>query len=150
MKIPEGGVLVKVRINNWNSIYNENRSHFDVKQAWYSPDKKYAVLEIWTDELFVFGKLIDENEEIISLDYIDSFSGYFLDEVDFRTFWVEWGCMQYGFCKLVCRELESGRMHRAKRFYFDPELYKQKYEEENKVPYKRNKKFHIGYLSKDE
>ena len=139
---------MKARIINWNSNCNEIHPYFDVKEAWHSPDNKYVVVEIWKDELFVFGKLIEENDEMISLDYIDSFSGYFLEEIDYRRYWVEWDCMQYGFCKLVCAEMESGRMHRAKRFYFDPELYKQKYEEENKVSYKGNKKFHIGYLSK--
>lgn len=139
---------MKVRIFNWDSSCNENRQYFDVREVWLSPDKKYAVIEIWKDELFVFGKMIEENEEIISLDYIDSFPGYFLEEIDYRNFWVEWDCMQYGFCKLVCAEMESGRMHRAKRFYFDSDLYKQMYEKENKVTYKGNKKFHIGYLSK--
>lgn len=111
-------------------------------QIWMSPDKKYAVAEVFAAESFVAGLIeeVDEEKGIMTLICKDSFSTE-MEEIDYNSYTVDWSCMQYGFCKLRSRSLESYKS-RVFRIYFNPELYIRKYEELNGVPYAEGRKLH--------
>jgi len=136
---------MKVKIKGWNTFYNSNHEYHEPWQVWTSPDCQYVVLELWTFRLYVFGKIIKEDGQITTVQYIDSVSGNFIDaESDIKTMSVDWDMMSYGFCKLCCYEIDFNQT-KTKRLYYDPELYKRKYQELHGVPYQGEKQFKNGY-----
>lgn len=122
-----------------------NQSGIDAIKTWISPDKRYAVAGIFRGGYYVAGKVIeyDDSHDTLIIDFVDCLSRS--DDVYiFGGINVDWSYMKYGFCKLICWNIETNQ-YRNSRFYFDPELYKQKYEEINGIPYSGQKTFSHQY-----
>lgn len=134
---------MKIRILNFEHKYN-NPDGVDSIKEWISPDEKYAIVEVFYPENFVAGKIekLDMEKGEMTLYRIDELCTD-TDDVDLRFYSVDWSDMPNGFFKLRSRSVESYKV-KSYRFYFDPELYKQKYKELNGVEYSGNKKFRHG------
>ena len=131
---------MQVRIADMpRGIVCADREIFDAYSVSLDPTQRYAVAEIFRNELFVAFRVSTREETSMAGEYVDHFS-YSDDTPMLLKFTVEWGCIEYGFCKLnlwapeMIREF-GGRFDRTvKRFYFDWELYRASYERINGVP----------------
>jgi len=110
-------------------------------RTWVSPDERFAVAEVFGSGYFAAGEIVAFQKELqqMTLRCIDELRVDF-DEPELYSCDVSWSTMPYGFCKLRRLRYETLE-ERTFRIYFDPELYKAKYEELNGVPYEGNKKF---------
>ncbi len=113
---------MKIMILNWESIYNKN-DFIDVSNIWVSPDKQHLIVERYKSELFVSAKVITDTSDGYIAEFIECYEPHY-SSIDFRGYRVDWSCMKYGFCKLLCFEMESGFDGTAHRFYFDRNLYR--------------------------
>ena len=98
------------------------------------PSGRYAVAELYANELFAAFRITARDGEILVGDYVDSFA-YDDDVPGLLKFSVSWDCISYGFCKLRLWAPESagpvGGLYETtvKRFYFDRALYEARREE---------------------
>ncbi|MBQ7547170.1 MAG: hypothetical protein IJT41_09430 [Clostridia bacterium] len=98
------------------------------------PSSKYAVIEVFRNELYVAVKIEEYNRDILIGEYVDSYSRC-NDIPMLLRFKVSWDCIQYGFCKLLLWAPENCVYEKTvARFYFDWNLYKKSYEAINGVP----------------
>ena len=104
-----------------------------------SPDGRYAVAEIFANELFVALEILDEDGEDLVGRYVDHFTD--MDIVPMlKRYSVDWSCICYGFAKLVLFAPEMSEEfggyfdQTMRRFWFDRELYERKYLEMHGVP----------------
>lgn len=129
---------MKVKINNWKSVYNKNEFN-EVDNIWVSPDEKYMIIEWYKSELYVFATIKNKTENGYEGDFIETYFPHYMT-IDLRMHSADWSCMNYGFCKLTLFELESGFNGTEKRFFFDRKLYAKMYELETGRPYKKKDK----------
>ena len=133
---------MNVVINNLKKSLRLSRDTFEVSNLSMDAEKRYAVAEIFKNELYIAFKIISIDDENVVGEYFDYYA-CMEDAVMLMSFSVDWNCINYGFCKLIMwapeMENEFGGYfdHTAKRFYFDWELYKKCYEEINGVPCNR-------------
>ena len=112
----------------------------EARKVWTDPEGRYAVAEIFTDELYLALKIEETDGETLTGEYVDRYERA-NDVPMLMRFTVDWGCIRYGFCKLLlwapelAEEAGGGFEKTVKRFYFDRELYEKSYEELNGVPY---------------
>ena len=136
---------MKVQINNLKPgvfTRDEIEAALNAEKIFMEPQKRYAVIEVYKKELYIAVNVLNIDDEKIVVEYFD----YFRWEIDIpmlMSFSVDWSCIDYGFCKLIqwapemYNQFGGTFSHTAKRFYFDVELYKKCYEEENGVPCKK-------------
>lgn len=131
---------MKVIINNLpKTLPDIKDENLEKTRISIDPEKRYAVLEVFRKELFVAVKINSMNGDILDCEYVDKFA-WWNDFTMLTDFCVNWDCIEYGFCKLtmwapeLANEYGGYFDHTAKRFYFDWELYKKRYEELNGVP----------------
>ena len=115
-----------VKINGWDQCPYHFRAdgYISVPEIWYSPDGKYAVVELFRGEVYVAVRVQEVNETWLICAYVDRYEDWNV-EVDFRGYSVEWW-LSCGFAKLHCFGMESGFAGTVKRFYFDRQLYEKK------------------------
>ena len=118
---------MKIKILNWNSPCNKPGQWMPAKQFWLSPDGKYAIAEIFAGELFVAGKVVRNTLDQCTMTFFSEIQNHSV-EVSGHQYETDWHCMIYGFCKLICRDMESPEpiVH---RIYFDKKLYLKKRQE---------------------
>lgn len=118
-----------VKISGWDKCpyHIEEDKYISVSKIWDSPDKKYAVLELFKREVYVAVKVDEISDAGVSCTYVDRYEDWDW-YCDYKSYSVEWW-LQYGFAKLHCFAMESGFDGTVKRFYFDKKLYLQKYHE---------------------
>ncbi|MCB6991983.1 hypothetical protein LI177_00475 [bacterium 210820-DFI.6.37] len=114
---------------------------FDV-EVFLEEQKRYAVIEVWKNELYVAANVINADGNKLIAEYVDDFKCW--DDIPMlMSFSVDWSYIGYGFCKLIqwapekANEFGGSFSHTAKRFYYDAELYNKCYEEKNGVPSKK-------------
>lgn len=112
------------------------------RNIWFSQDGKYAVAVMAHGDVFIAVQIENRSDNQIIAFYVDMYEEMAV-EVDLRTYSVDWFNIDYGFAYLRCFEMESGFSGTRCRFYFDVELYKQRYYERNGVPYSGNKSFKV-------
>ena len=134
---------MKVRINNLKEGIVRGTSHtFEAFGVSMDPERRYAVAEIYHNELFVAMRTESDEDGVLTGDYVDHFSSRITVPM-LESYSVNWDCIKYGFCKLVLRAPERAKEFggsfsgTVKRFYFDRDLYREKYEEINGVPYRK-------------
>ena len=116
-----------------------NKDTFDVPNVFMEPEHRYAVVEVFHNELYVAVKIISNENDLLICEYVDHYSE-FDDEVMLKKFSVDWECIKYGFCKLIlwapemAAEFGGSFDKTVKRFYFDWELYTTHYEEVHGSP----------------
>lgn len=115
---------MEVMILNWASRYNKD-DFILVPRVWVSPDEKYIVIERFRDELYVAARIVTKAGDGWIAEFEECYAPR-CDSIDLRGWSVDWSCMQYGFCKLRCFEMESGFDGTVHRFYFDRALYRKK------------------------
>lgn len=133
---------MNVVINNLkNPLCGMKRNTFEVSDISMDSDKRYAVAEIFKNEVYVGLRIKSIDDDILVGEYVDQFQCW--EDTILMQFFVDWSCIEYGFCKLNMWAPELANKHgghfdhTAKRFYFDWELYKKRYEETNGVPCKK-------------
>ena len=127
---------MKVKVLNSKAITSDE--FVNIHDFWVSPDERYAIIEVYVDELFLVVEVILNSEDSMTVRTIRE--RWHMNEPDIFRYKVDWSCMKYGFCKLDTRSMESDET-KTERFYFDPDLYKRTYEEMHGVPYSGNKTF---------
>ena len=115
------------------------RTAFEPVSLSEDPLGRYAVAELFANELFVALKILRRDGDELLCRYVNHYA--YQDDVPMLLrFSVQWDCIRYGFCKLnlwapEATENRDGYFDRTvKRFYFDWELYKKCYEDVNGVP----------------
>lgn len=133
---------MKVKILNIdNRIFRNSSESFNAIQVSVDPKHQYAVVEIIPQKLVAL-HITSWDDGLLTGEYVDHFF-WDDDTPEIRSFTVDWNYIQYGFCKLILwapeRINENGGQssHTVKRFYFDCELYKERYEEINGIAYKK-------------
>ena len=133
---------MKVKIHNIDScIIRNNDATFPAIQVSVDPKRQYAVVEI-SPQKFLALHITSWDDRLLTGEYVDHFF-WDDDTPELRSFTVDWNYIQYGFCKLILwapeRRNENGGQsaHTVKRFYFDRELYKERYEEINGIACKK-------------
>ncbi len=130
---------MKVRIENMKEGLLRGKGPYEAYGVSLDPEGKYAVAELFRNELFVALTVTSRDEEMLTGEY----AGHFSFDNDIPTllcFSVDWTYIGYGFCKLVLWAPEEiGGIHSGtvRRFWFDRALYRARYEELNGVPPKR-------------
>ena len=131
---------MKVQINNIDRrVYREDTDVFDAVSISADPERRYAVAEV-SPHKFVAVRITASDDEHLTGEYVDHFF-WDDDTPELQSFSIDWGCIHYGFCKLKLWAPErlvefGGRADKTlKRFYFDRELYKARFEEINGVPF---------------
>ena len=98
------------------------------------PESRYAVAELYANELFAAFRITARKADLLVGDYVDSFA-YDNDVPGLLKFSVSWDCISLGFCKLRLWAPESsgliGGLYETtvRRFYFDRALYEARREE---------------------
>lgn len=112
-------------------------------EVYMEDQKRYAVIEVYNNELYIAANVISADDEKIVAEYLDAFQWW--DDIPMMMlFSIDWSCIGYGFCKLIQWAPEMANVfggsfsHTAKRFYFDADIYKKRYEEKNAVPCRKN------------
>ena len=113
--------------------YSGPTATFDAeeKDVLYSPDHRFAVIKLHYGTLFLGIRVTDAGNDSLAGKYVDCCSCS-SDEPMLTKLWVDWGCIGYGFCKLVLWAPEKanefgGSFERTlHRFYFDRDLYERK------------------------
>lgn len=134
-------------IQNWLSEPGKTRRITQYHAVWFSPDRTCAVIELRNRSTFLAVRVTGRTDHQLEADYVDLYEGPD-DCLDFRRYEVDWTNIGYGFAYLHCFATESGFSGTVCRFYFDIELYKQKYFECNGVPYTGNKSFRVRNTAK--
>ena len=131
---------MKIKINGLKKgVVYGNRDTLDVSSVSMDSEHKYAVAEVFRNELYIAVKIIAYENDILIWEYVDHYSDSD-DCVMLMKYYVDWECIKYGFCKLILWAPEmaakwNGSFEKTvKRFYFDWELYKRSYEEKHGVP----------------
>ena len=126
---------MKVQIKNMKKGLRYNLSDIiEAYRVYTDPSSKYAVIEVYQNELFVAVIIEEDNQNILVGKYVDHYSRY-NDVPMLLKFTVSWDCIKYGFCKLILWAPEEGYFDQTvARFYFDWQLYKESYEAINGVP----------------
>ncbi len=144
MKINISNCSKELKSKLFREEYTGNEAEFeaDGKNVSFSPDRRFAVINIHNG-LYIAVGVTDADDLSLSAEYVDSYLYDGSDEPMLQKLWIEWDCICYGFCKLRLWAPErvdaTGRsIFTLHRFYFDRELYERKYEEINGVPYRKN------------
>ena len=102
------------------------------------PENRFAIIEL-IKGLFVAVKIESMDHGVLVGSYIDHITDSFDDEIMLYKHDADWSNIPFGFFKLTCWAPEKMNEHNGssyftvKRFYFDKELYRNKYEEINGV-----------------
>lgn len=117
---------MRVKVNNWACGPFKNDC-IEYGRSWISPDKKFAILEVWKDELYLAVKVVvyrvdEDRENICICDFLEQYRPYYYDECSIRLYSADFSHMEDGYFKLVCEELEYYR-EKNRRFVFDREKY---------------------------
>ena len=126
---------MRVRILHMKAgLVPRGREFFDAISVAEDPEGRYAVAELYANELFVALRITGRDGDTLSGEYVDHFS--YCDDVPMLLkFSVSWDCSPYGFCKLILWAPEMANRFdgcfesTVKRFYFDRALYEAKREE---------------------
>ena len=129
---------MKVQIKNLKKgIINNTADVIEAYRVYTDPSSKYAVIEVYQNELFVAVIIEEYDHDLLVGKYVDHYSR-FNDVPMLLKFKVSWDHIQYGFCKLLLWAPEDpavGYFERTvARFYFDWQRYKESYEAINGVP----------------
>lgn len=129
--------MMKVKINNLKEgVVYGNKDTFEAISVSKDPERKYAVVGIQQNEIYFALKIISEDDDILVGEYVGHYESY-ADDPMLMRYRVDWEFINLGFAKLVLWAPEmvikwNGCIEKTvKRFYFDWELYKKKYEEKN-------------------
>ncbi len=115
---------------------------FDAFRVSTDPERRYAVVELIPNALFVAVRITSIDDRRLVGNYVNHYSCD-NDIPMLMKYTVDWSCIRYGFCKLnlwapeLVNEFGGSAGKTAARFYFDWELYKTCYEEINGVPCER-------------
>ena len=117
----------------FRSEYSGTNAAFDAeeKDVLFSPDRRFAVIRLHYGALFLAIRVTDAGNDSLAGEYVDCCS-YSSDEPVLTKLWVDWGCIGYGFCKLVLwatemvNEFGGSFEQTLHRFYFDRNLYERK------------------------
>ena len=128
------------RINHTNGFTVKTKECRDVIRVSASPDQRYAVAET-SPGVFVAMKVTSLDEDLLIGEFVNS-CVYSVDTPMLNSIFVDWGCIGFGFCKLILWAPEwvnefGGFENTIERFYFDWELYKTCYEKLHGVPCKK-------------
>ena len=113
-----------------------SKAVIDTEPRWvsFSPDGRYAVLEIRPGELFA-AFFVEETEGDTVRGRYAGYAWIDGDGLYLRKTWIEWEWIEYGFCKLRLwapeeKPVQPGVFERTvARFWFDRELYEKKKQE---------------------
>ena len=112
---------------------------FEAYSVSTDPDNRYAVVEAFSNCLFIAVKIVSRDDDLLVGEYVNHYE--FHNDIPMLTkFTVYWDCIRYGFCKLdlwapeMADRFGGYYSKTVARFYFDWELYKKCYEEINGVP----------------
>ena len=126
---------MRVQIHSMKAgLAAQGRELFDAVSISEDPEGRYAVAELYANELFVALRVTGRDGDRIAGEYIDHFS-YSDDVPMLLKFSVSWDCIPYGFCKLslwapeMASHFDGSFEKTVKRFYFDRALYEAKREE---------------------
>lgn len=121
---------MKVQISNLKAgLVCRGTEPLDARSVSTDPEGRVAVIELTPNELFVAGRVLRREEELLVVDYVDDYLYPDSDLPMLMEFSVAWDCLQFGFCKLRLWALElpgeRGGVfeHTVKRFWFDRALY---------------------------
>lgn len=106
---------MRVQIIGWNSPDNTS-AFIDVPNIWISPDAKYALIERYRSELFVFAKVLEISLEGLVCSILECYYPAY-HTIDLRSYDVDWSFLPLGFCKLLRTEFDSGFCGTDRRFY---------------------------------
>ena len=125
------------RINHTNGFTVKTKECRDVIRVSASPDQRYAVAET-SPGVFAAMKVTSLDEDLLIGEFVNS-CVYSVDTPMLNSIFVDWGCIGFGFCKLILWAPEwvnelGGFCKTICRFYFDWELYKTCYEKIHGVP----------------
>ncbi len=124
-------------------ITHENPRLFETNKVSVDPENRYAVVEV-QNGLFVAIKITSSKDGLLTGEYVDHYWAYDSDIPILQKYTVSWENITNGFCKLVLWAPEKvnkfgGSFEKTvKRFYFDWERYKHRYEELNGVQCPKN------------
>ena len=127
-----------------DGILPKNTDIFDAESVSFDLEKRYAVAELYKKELFIALKVISDKNDILTGEYADHYTSSDAEAM-LTKYSVDWGNIKYGFCKLelwapeLANKFGGSFSKTVKRFYFDFELYKTKYEKINGVPCKKKR-----------
>ena len=99
---------------------------WESREVTFSDDRAWAVARRGDD--FYALRVVSAEEDLVRGELTDCFFGED-DALRFITFYVDWDCEPYGFCKVYVYDPEGDNPFRTKRLWFDRELYKRKKEE---------------------
>ena len=122
-----------------NIIYGSERDTFDAYSVSFDPEKRYAVIELFANELFIAAKVTAIEDDLLTAEYVNYYRGSG-DNPSLEKYTVYWSTIKYGFCKLDLFAPEQAYRFdgffsgTVARFYFDWDLYVRCYEELNGVP----------------
>lgn len=140
---------MKVKINNLKEgIVRGDDDTFEAISFSKDPTGRYAVVNIRYKEIYFAIKIISEDDDMIIGEYVDHYETY-SDDLMLMSYHVEWGCIDWGFAKLVLWAPEMADKwngffeHTVHRFYFDWELYKRSYGEKHGVPYPKKNQMEV-------
>lgn len=127
---------MRVRFLDWKR--HSPDEPVDVKNISYSPDEKYAIVEVYSRELFLAVDVLIKTDNLVTARVRKEL--WYNIEPELVKFDIDWDCINYGFCKLTMWAMERNEF-KTQRIYFDADLYKKMYEEKHGVPYAGNKTF---------
>ena len=86
------------------------------------------MFELCIENIFVLGKVIEQREKTVVIEYVDNFSEFSLEESNINEYWVEWIILDrehtspvfMSSCKLVSWNPES-EQYIERRLLFDNE-----------------------------
>ena len=121
-------IITNCVTKNEKSYPNINGACFETKHIWYSPGRRYALFELCIENIFVLGKVIEQREKTVVIEYVDNFSEFSLEESNINEYWVEWIILDrehtspvfMSSCKLVSWNPES-EQYIERRLLFDNE-----------------------------
>ena len=133
--------MVKAVINNLKAgILNHYDGFVEAVSYSMSPDKKYAVIEVYRDLLYIAVNVVSFEDGVLVGDYVNYTWTSAPDELMLYHFVIDWDFIRNGYCKLILfapemvNEFGGSFQKTIKRFYFDWELYKRCYEKRYGIP----------------
>ena len=92
---------MRVMIHNLKSnILSENNGIIEAYKVFIDPGHKYAVVEVYHDELFIAIKIVSDERDLLAGEYVD----HVIESIDvpmLHKYQVSWETIEYGFCKLI-------------------------------------------------
>jgi hypothetical protein len=94
-----------VVIKDWASRFTKSAAPLTSHKVVYSPDGKFAVIELFKDEVFVGVRVLENDTEtnVLYGEYLSSFEDISWD-VSIRNYTIDWDSYEFGLAKLHCHE----------------------------------------------